>query len=518
MWVLAFFIGGAMVALIIVQYYWIQNAIEVKDKQFGQHINRMLTNVSYEIEKQETVSQVLDELKPLRLNRRNQSNGTYYRFDTLITDSNRHFSLHQNISVFHNGESSSKVKYYTIFGNDTFVKPLAQRQGNQQFDSIFPDDSTVDLSEAYYNQLLERRQFVDDVVNRMFSFERDITERIKPEVVEKAIQQTFNDRGIDLDFEYAVTRNYNEIAFHSEHFKRSDKIDYFKTRLFTDDFISSNNFLYVYFPDKKNFLFKSLGFMSTSSIILTLIVIISFVVSLLIIFRQKKLSEIKNDFISNMTHELKTPISTISLATQMLQDQSIPVESKNVPNISGIIADESKRLGYQVEKVLQMATLDKGKLKFRLKDMDVHEIIQSATKNFSIQLKNRNGDIKTLLNADHTSINGDAVHITNVFSNLIDNAIKYSPDAPDITITTENKNGYIIIAVNDKGLGISKDNQKRIFEKFYRVPTGNLHNVKGFGLGLSYVKMIVEMHKGHIKIDSELNKGTTIFISLPIKH
>lgn len=241
----------------------------------------------------------------------------------------------------------------------------------------------------------------------------------------------------------------------------------------------------------------------------------SFSVTLLIIFRQKRISEIKNDFVNNMTHELKTPISTISLAAQMLNDKSIPVERKNLGYLGGVIADESKRLGLQVEKVLQMAIFEKTRLKLKLKEFDVHEVIKKVVANFSLQLESQGGMLITELGANNPVIVADEVHVTNVVNNLLDNALKYKNGNPEIIIFTKNATGGIVIAFKDNGVGISRDNVRKIFDQFYRVPTGNVHNVKGFGLGLSYVKKIVEAHGGRIWVDSTLGIGSTFSVFLP---
>jgi two-component system phosphate regulon sensor histidine kinase PhoR len=217
-----------------------------------------------------------------------------------------------------------------------------------------------------------------------------------------------------------------------------------------------------------------------------------------------------------MTHELKTPISTISLASQMLGDNSIPAEIKNIGQISKIISEECRRLGNQVEKVLQTAVFDKGKLKLRLGEVNMHEIITSVVDNFSIQVKSRNGKITSSLQAENFILQADQVHITNVMSNLLDNAIKYCNRNPEISMETANKMEFLLISVSDNGIGINRNDQKRIFEKFYRVPTGNIHTVKGFGLGLSYVKMIVEEHHGYVEVESELFEGSTFKIFLPL--
>jgi two-component system phosphate regulon sensor histidine kinase PhoR len=251
-------------------------------------------------------------------------------------------------------------------------------------------------------------------------------------------------------------------------------------------------------------------------LILTLIIIGIFVFTLQIILRQKKLSQIKNDFINNMTHELKTPISTISLASQMLKDNSLIHSPSTIDHISGVILDESKRLSGQVEKVLQMAVFNEGKIKLKFTEIDLNQIVSSAAANFEIRVTTSEGTLETSLLADNPMINGDEIHITNVIYNLLDNAEKYSKENPRIEISTENKSDWVIVQIKDYGIGISKENLSQIFERFYRIPTGNVHNVKGFGLGLSYVKRIVEEHHGKIKVESTVGKGTKFRIYFPV--
>jgi signal transduction histidine kinase len=236
------------------------------------------------------------------------------------------------------------------------------------------------------------------------------------------------------------------------------------------------------------------------------------------LLKQKRLSDIKNDFVNNMTHELKTPISTISLASQMLQDKHIDFNRERIVSISNIIDEESKRLGYQVEKVLQAAIYDKGKIRLKLKEVDMNKLISKSMEHFSLQIKNTNGLVSLNLSEELKLIEADEFHFTNVIYNMIDNAIKYCKEVPVIKITSFNKSEGVVLVIEDEGIGISKEDQKRIFEKFYRVPTGNIHNIKGFGLGLNYVKKIIDAHKGVIKLSSELSKGTKFEIYLPEKQ
>ena len=234
-----------------------------------------------------------------------------------------------------------------------------------------------------------------------------------------------------------------------------------------------------------------------------------------IIFKQKRLHIITNDFINNMTHELKTPISTISLASQLLGDTNVSVENKNIEQISKLILDECRRLGSQVEKVLQMAVFERAHFNPLPTRINLNMMIDSILNNFSIQIKSRNGKLFKELNAENPFVFADEVHITNAIINLLDNALKYCQTDPVIILSTRNENNHVVIGVKDNGIGIGKENQKKIFDKFYRVPTGNIHNVKGFGLGLSYVKKIVTAHKGSVNLESKIGIGSTFTIILP---
>jgi len=345
--------------------------------------------------------------------------------------------------------------------------------------------------------------------------------RIPPVFLAQALDTAIKRNAIFLDYKFAVQTTIDGKTSHimgSEDYKPGKRTTEYKRLLLAGDDPIKPDYLCVYFPDQSNSFFKSTSFLVFPSIILTLIIIVIFIVTLQIILRQKKISQIKNDFINNMTHELKTPISTISLASQMLRDSSVSLSKSTVDHISGVIFDESKRLSNQVEKVLQMAVFNEGKLKLKFTQIDLNKLAESVASNFEIRVSNENGELKTDLQAENPFIRGDEVHITNVFFNLLDNAVKYSKSNPVIELSTENKNGWVIVQVKDNGIGIPKENQTQIFERFYRVPTGNIHNVKGFGLGLSYVKRIIDVHNGKIKVDSTLGKGTRFRLYFPLKN
>ena len=300
------------------------------------------------------------------------------------------------------------------------------------------------------------------------------------------------EKEVQMPFVYAVYHEGKEPIYQSEEFSEYEAYKYYRTTLLPGGVFNKPTLIGIYFPQERKHYVKSMGIMGWSSFLITLFVLTLFSLSLYIIFKQKRLSEMKNDFVNNMTHELKTPISTISLASQMLNDRSIPDEQKNLAHISKIIQAESKQLGFQVERVLQMAIFDHGELKLKLGEINVHEIIETVAQNFLLQIDKRKGKLEFLPEAEDPLITGDNMHITNVISNLMENALKYTKQTPMITLNTKNEADAIVISVIDNGIGIGKEDQKRIFDKFYRVPTGNIHNVKGFGLGLSYVKLIVE--------------------------
>jgi two-component system phosphate regulon sensor histidine kinase PhoR len=350
---------------------------------------------------------------------------------------------------------------------------------------------------------------------------RPLMDRIDSVFLRDAIEKEFNNRDISLEYKYAVQSHEKGEAKYvlgDPDYESEKGYREYKTVLFPGDGVTLKpNYLYVTFPRHRRYHLKDTGFLVMPSIILTLIIIGTFILTLQIILRQKKVSQIKNDFINNMTHELKTPISTISLASQMLKDSSVTQTPKTIGHISNVIFDESKRLSYQVEKVLQMAVFNEGRLKLKFSTIDINDLIKSVGANFQLRVSNDGGELKTSLNAKNALVRGDEVHITNVMQNLLDNALKYCNDKPVIEISTENKRDWVVVKVKDNGIGISKEHQKQIFERFYRVPTGNVHNVKGFGLGLSYVKRIIDAHEGQIKVDSNTGKGSCFKVYLPVK-
>ena len=372
------------------------------------------------------------------------------------------------------------------------------------------------------HQLLNINKDESELVNpvRQISsnyFTTMINDTVNPYLLETLLRNEFTKRSLNVDFEYVIYDCFTDSIVFGDYISLTgeDK-DQLQSKSYNMKWDRDGHYFGVYFPSKESYILSKMGIWVFSSSII-LVIIIFFAYTINVILKQKRLSEIKNDFINNITHEFKTPISTISLSADVLLQNNITNEPERLFNYANIIKAENNRLKNQVDKVLQLATLDKDKLKLENENIDVHELINNAVKSFGLIVKEREGEITCQLNADKHIIYGDKIHITNTLHNLIDNAIKYSSDKPKVTITTNNNKGFIEISVEDNGIGISKEGQKYIFDKFYRVPTGNVHDIKGFGLGLNYVKTIVEAYNGVVKLISKENEGSTFIIKLPLK-
>jgi two-component system, OmpR family, phosphate regulon sensor histidine kinase PhoR len=360
-----------------------------------------------------------------------------------------------------------------------------------------------------YERTQNKAELVRNVFSDVIQGSRDIYERLDRQTLDTLLKKELYSRGITIPYQYGVKNGSNMIFssfavnYSPELLKKAHKM-----LLFPNDLQPQSHFLYVYFPNTQDFILRNMWTVFLSSILLSLVIGGVFYSSVSTMLKQKKLANIKNDFINNMTHEFKTPISTISLAVEVMKDSEVKKDDNKMNRYLNIIQDENRRLGTQVEKVLQMALLDKGEVKLRLGSVDVHETIEQVLTNLSVQIEQKNGIVNLELEAENPAIEADEVHLTNIIYNLLDNANKYSPENPEITIRTENVGNTLKISIIDKGIGMTKEQIARIFERFYRVPTGNLHDVKGFGLGLSYVKKMVESHNGQIFVESKLGEGS----------
>lgn len=375
---------------------------------------------------------------------------------------------------------------------------------------------------VYKLERLEKRRAAEiNPFPVMLSFNKhlDYSLFITSNEMDSLISLELNIRGVDTRFQFGIYKPEYDLFImekSSDYRKQLIQIGY-AYPLFSYDLFTTPEYLLIFFPYEKQFLLTELWGMLLISIILIIVIVYTFSYTITILIRQKKISDMKSDFMNNMTHEFRTPISTISLACEAIGDKELPKSEKFYTNYIDIIQEENNRLSILSERILQAAVLEKGELKMHLEIVDLHAVIRDVIKNIRIQVEIKDGEIRTNLQAKPSQLEGDKVHLTNLVYNLLDNATKYTPRKPEIRIHTENSGQGITLSIRDNGTGISKHEQKKIFDKLYRIPTGNIHNVRGFGLGLSYVKAIVGEHKGKITIESEINKGTQFKIYLPYK-
>jgi two-component system phosphate regulon sensor histidine kinase PhoR len=480
----------------------------ITDQQFRYLANKALESVVLDLEEKELIKNIVEDIDPAST-------------DSITAIIPANSPLAKKIHGYQ--PNSSLLETY---GLNNPGKPIAiTSSGHKIFISsenisAYSTDETIEPSSQITSSEIKGR-----VTNKIVSLEKimekilrntpDIRERINPEKLKVELRTALNNVGIYLNFEYSIRSGRYGTIWKTPGFNDKPGTNKFIIQLFPNDPVPSQNQIVLYCLQEQHYKFEKIGNLGFITLLFILILIILSTGTFIVIFRQKKISEIRNDFINNMTHELKTPISTISLASQMMADKTIADKDKNIDGLAKVISDESMRLKFQVEKVLQMAIFERMIMKLNLVEMDVHGIIDKAVDNFALQINDRNGTINIDFQATRPLVIIDEVHFLNSISNLIDNAIKYSKDKPDITISTRNNKKGIVISIEDKGIGIGKENLKRIFDKFFRVHSGNVHNIKGFGLGLSYVKKIIDEHNGSIKVESQINKGTKFIIFLP---
>jgi two-component system phosphate regulon sensor histidine kinase PhoR len=497
----------ALLVLICFQVYWIRKDFKVREELFKSKVDEALNNTNIKLER----------LDP-------RSN--YKKITERIQGINRpdfkgkkslSFSLKSEVNVDSNGHQFSRFSQKDLT-SDSAIKFDASAAN---FLSYIRDQSRLQSSQNkdLFNKPIDRSNFFDFTYTKNFYSDRK--QKIDTLLLDSILNSELKKEKITTKYNYYLTSLYPGSPHHSDlkqaqNMSDSLGIEHYMVNLAPNNSFIDPEYLILYFPTQNSDVFQQMWPLLITSIIVILILTFSFYYIMASNLKQKKLSVIKNDFISNMTHEFKTPISTISLASEMLGDDSISQTPEKKQRYLKMIRDENKRLSVLVESILQTSILDKGEFILKLSEVDVHEIINTAINNTHLLISQRKGTVNTFLKAQKFKLQADRVHLTNIIFNLIDNAIKYSLDIPEITISTYNTAEGIMIQVKDNGIGISKENQRKIFDKFYRVPTGNVHNVKGFGLGLSYVLAVVLKHNGTISVNSEVGKGSTFNVHLPI--
>ena len=517
---LVFLMSLSLIGIILVQVYWFNTSFKNNDEQFKIHVKQVISDVADKIQKQETYK-FYDKINHIKdstgkLPKKDDLLEFYYvqknpKTNKTIVYSNSIISEDYNISptFFDKKFNSEKFKSFSskrvteVYNNNS-----VDNSGISQ--SLIPD---VRIEKSGNLDILDNAIFeisAKDVLSAM-----PLEERVSVPVLQKLIKKELEEHGVETKFEFGIYSNNLATKIKSNEFKY-DKDATYSIPVFIDNEGSTKYELLVTFPLKKKFLLSELISITVLSIIFTLIILIAYSSALNQLIRQRQISEIKNDFINNMTHEFKTPIATINLALDAIKNPKIIDDKEKVLRYLQMIKDENKRMHAQVENVLRISKLEKKELDIVKEPHNIHEIIEDAIEHVNLILADREGTIISHFNALRNTVLINDVHFTNVIVNILENAIKYSPNVPEIEICTENIKDMIIIKIKDKGLGMSKAAQKRIFEKFYREHTGDIHNVKGHGLGLSYVKRIVDDHNGQVYVESEKGKGRTFIIKLPL--
>lgn len=554
----------ASFGLMTFQYYWVSNAVKINEERFDQNVYMALTQTIDELEKGETSNALISSLIEdsalqdslfqridpieLRIQQRQivrpsimdslnleqvpQVSPTFRR---LLESRGYDMKVLQELEQFFaylTPEVASK-----LFTPDEMAILLEEKE--RQLDYLSEIDansrsnplvieaepeivSQINITYDAYEKIRKANMkidFLNQAWEEMAVGQKAIIDRLDTTQVREMFKNQLNERGIKETFELAVLNNKDQFL-PLGHVEDSLilKEQGVTAKLFPNDIIGRNNYLSVYFPNKNYHVFRSVWLPIVSSAIFFAIILFCFIYAIKVIIRQKALSDTKNDFINNMTHEFKTPLATVSLAVEALQDPDLLSQSKFRNRYLGIIKDENKRLVAQVENVLQAAALDKKDFKLKIEPINIKQLLEESIDHISLQLEQKNGSITFIDNLSNPMVEGDVFHLTHIINNLLDNANKYSPEKPKITLEVKDDSDFINLTVKDEGIGMSKEAQRKIFDKFYRVPTGNVHDVKGFGLGLSYVKTMIEAHHGTISVQSDTGKGSTFTINLPKKQ
>jgi two-component system phosphate regulon sensor histidine kinase PhoR len=503
----------SLMGIITVQIFWIRSSIEMREEQFSTSVKFALARVSENIQKREFRDNI-SRYAPLidSMQKSKESNVRDFVFQQIDTTRNEIFTFRQSIL-----ENNYKSQFSPFEADTVNFKTFLSREETQvekiefhskDFSELSPKDRMVKVERLDKYDKLELEGIFKNIVSRT-----PIHDRVSANEIRMNLDNELRARNIDTRFEFGVFSDELITKVKSDGFVERGYT--YNVPLFvTDDSIDYD--LYVSFPDKKEYILSTISWILILSALFIFIIIVSFASALYQLIKQKQISEIKTDFINNMTHEFKTPIATINLAIDSIRNPKIIGDRDKVIRYSEMIRQENKRMHAQVENVLRISKLEKNQLDLSKDVIDLHDIIEDAVSHVSLIIRDRGGSIKKNLEAKQTEILASRFHMTNVITNILDNAIKYSNEAPKIKIETVNAGSNVVLKITDNGIGMSKNVQRKVFNKFYREETGNIHNVKGHGLGLSYVKSIVEKHQGHVYLESEKGKGSTFTVKLPI--
>jgi two-component system phosphate regulon sensor histidine kinase PhoR len=527
----------SIIGIIWVQIVWIMKAIDIQNESFNNTVGISLYNAANTIESSRKMNFFNNfmPVEPIPFNNSSNNITGYLSIGSYSSDPGEKFSLsitNQSVTGSSDKDKVTRVnKSYTITNDtsvvsDSVTYAVSSPDKSGKINIIRKGENFNTNSREVYikqNEFLdwvkkrsnEFQNMSEEMINEIYQWEKTL--ELDNKEIDYTLQQTLAYTGIHTPYEYAIIKNG---VVQDGTFKKSQKSDFLKSmyrvRLFPDNIIRQDLFLSLIFPERTNYVLGSMVWILGGSMLFSLFILATFALSLYFIIRQKKVSEMKSDFINNMTHEFKTPIATISLAADTITNSKVINDEASIRHFIGMIKKENSRMNKKVETILQIASLDKKEIEFKYENVSLHTVIEHVLETIEIQVNQRNGKINLNLKAEEPNIFGDYEHLSNLVNILLDNAIKYSPDLPEITIITRNSEKGIILSVEDEGIGMTKAVQSKIFERFYRQNSGNVHDVKGFGLGLNYARSIIEAHKGSIRVFSEPGKGSRFEIYLPL--
>ena len=527
----------SILGIIWVQIVWIRNAISIRNESFNNAVYISLTNAANAIESSRKLNFfnnfVMDDPGLYNNNVRGTSN--YLTINSYGSDSGTNLRVNITNQSYSGRSDTGRLtindRSYAIKGDttivshrDTVIYSGTQLPGKMSVtepgQELSPGSKPVYVRQSDFIEWVKKRSsefqnMSDKIISEIYQWEKTL--ELDNKEIDYSLKQSFSFAGIQTPFEFAVVKDG---VVQPGTFKKSDKQDFlssrYMVRLFPGNIIRQDLILSVVFPQRTNYVLGSISMLLGGSLLFSLFILATFGLSLYFIITQKKISEIKSDFINNMTHEFKTPIATISLAADTITNPKIINNEASIRHFIGMIKKENSRMNKKVETILQIASLDKKEIEFRFENVDMHTVIEHAVDTIDIQIQQRNGRVNMHLDAPEQTVYGDGEHLSSLVNNLLDNAIKYSAGSPEITVTTRNFDSSIVVSVEDKGIGMSKSVQSKIFERFYRQSSGNVHDVKGFGLGLNYARAIIEAHKGNISVFSEPGKGSRFDVFLPL--
>ena len=514
--ILVILMSLSLIGIISVQAYYIKDSIDNEKKQFTFNVKKALSYTSETIEDRE-LNSYFRKYEQLVDQKKQADSVAITNLFIVQQNSNTNETL-----IYKSGILEENYRLSTLFdiGLDSVsIKRIFSNSETQVYSNRSAVDNELNSRPVYslYNsgRMTEAEKINFEEVYKIETSRIPIHKRVRVRDIDKLLAKQLKEDNINIDYQFAIYSNDLATKIQSKEFELL-KASTYSVPIFDSENSKNNYRLLVNFPEHNKFIWSSVIGMIMLSIIFTSIIIIAYASALLQLIKQRKISEIKTDFINNMTHEFKTPIATINLALDAIKNPKIIDDKEKVIRYLDMIKDENKRMHAQVENVLRISKLEKNELNISKERVKLHDLIEDAITHVALIVENRQGSIKVNLEADKSSVLANDMHMTNVIVNILDNAIKYSPNAPKIEVSTENVGTNILLKVKDHGSGMSKAAQKRVFEKFYREHTGNIHNVKGHGLGLAYVKRILDDHQGHISVESEKEKGSAFIIKLPL--